>query len=84
MGDDDRSLLVDEFDGEDYELRLVVDAAQTPPFLTDRRIVVARDIGRFTAEELGRCSGTSPIRSTRPNSCSSPAVGVCRRSCSTP
>jgi DNA polymerase III subunit delta len=53
VGDGDRSLMVDEFDGEEYELRAVVDAAQTPPFLTDRRIVVARDIGRFTADQVG-------------------------------
>ncbi len=57
VGDGDRSLLVDEFDGEEYELRLVVDAAQTLPFLTDRRIVVARDVGRFNADELGPMLG---------------------------
>lgn len=53
VGDGDRSMMVDEFEGEDYELRLVVDAAQTPPFLTDKRVVVARDVGRFAAEEVG-------------------------------
>jgi DNA polymerase-3 subunit delta len=52
VGDGDRSLLVDDFDAEDYELRAVVDAAQTPAFLTDRRIVVARGIGRFSADEV--------------------------------
>ena len=52
VGDGDRTLMVDEFDDEEYELRAVVDAAQTPPFLTERRIVVARGIGRFTADEL--------------------------------
>ena len=52
VGDGDRSLVVDEFDGEDYELRAVVDAAQTPPFLTDRRVVVARGVGRFTADDV--------------------------------
>jgi len=52
IGDGDRTLMVDEFDGEDYELRSVVDAAQTPPFLTETRIVVGRGIGRFTADEL--------------------------------
>ncbi len=52
VGDGDRSMMVDEFDSDDYELRLVVDAAQTPSFLTDKRVVVARDVGRFTAEEL--------------------------------
>jgi DNA polymerase-3 subunit delta len=30
----------------------VVDAAQTPPFLTEFRVVVARGVGRFGAEEL--------------------------------
>jgi DNA polymerase-3 subunit delta len=52
VGEGDRSLMVDEFDGEEYELRAVVDAAQTMPFLADRRVVVARGVGRFTADEL--------------------------------
>ena len=57
VGDGDRSLMVDEFEGDDYELRGVVDAAQTPPFLTDRRVVVARDVGRFSADELAPLLG---------------------------
>jgi len=52
LGDADRSLAVDEFAGEDYELASVVDAAQTPPFLTTHRVVVARDLQRFTADGL--------------------------------
>ena len=52
VGDGDRSLLVDDFDGDEYELRAVVDAAQTPPFLTEKRIVVARGIGRFNADDV--------------------------------
>jgi DNA polymerase III subunit delta len=52
VGDGDRSLMVDDFDGEDYELRLVVDAAQTAPFLTEKRIVIARGLGRFNADEV--------------------------------
>ncbi len=52
VGDGDRAMMVDEFDGDDYELRQVVDAAQTPSFLTDKRVVVARDVGRFSADEL--------------------------------
>jgi DNA polymerase-3 subunit delta len=51
VGDGDRSLMVDDFDGAEYELRAVVDAAQTPPFLTESRVVVARDVGRFSADE---------------------------------
>jgi DNA polymerase III subunit delta len=52
IGDADRSLMVDEFDGDEYELRQVADAAQTMPFLTDKRVVVARDVGRFSADEV--------------------------------
>ena len=51
VGTEDRTLMVDDFSGDDYELRAVVDAAQTMPFLTDKRVVVARDIGRFTADD---------------------------------
>ncbi len=53
VGDGDRSMMVDEFDGDEYELRAVVDAAQTPPFLADKRVVVARNIGRFLSDEVG-------------------------------
>ena len=52
VGDGDRSLMVDDFDGEEYELRSVVDAAQTAPFLTDRRVVVARGMGRFAVGDV--------------------------------
>ncbi len=52
VGDGDRTLMVDDFSSDDYELRAVVDAAQTMPFLTDRRVVVARNVGRFTAEDV--------------------------------
>jgi DNA polymerase III subunit delta len=52
VGDGDRSLMVDEFDDDEYEVRSVVDAAQTPPFLTESRVVVARGVGRFGADDL--------------------------------
>jgi len=52
VGDGDRSLMVDEFDGEEYEVRAVVDAAQTPPFLTESRVVVARGVGRFGSDDV--------------------------------
>lgn len=66
LGDADRSLVVDEFDGEEYELREVADAAQTLPFLTDQRIVVARGVGRFNADDLGPLLGylAGPLPST--------------------
>jgi DNA polymerase III subunit delta len=66
VGDGERSLMVDEFDGEEYELREAVDAAQTMPFLTDKRVVVARDVGRFDAVDLTPLLGylDNPLDST--------------------
>lgn len=52
VGDGDRTLMVDDFDNEEFEVRAVVDAAQTPPFLTERRVVVARGIGRFNTDDV--------------------------------
>lgn len=53
VGELDPTLVVEELSGDDYELAAVVDAAQTPPFFTPRRVVVARDIGRFTTQDVG-------------------------------
>jgi DNA polymerase III subunit delta len=66
VGDGDRSLMVDDFDAEDYTLGAVVDAAHTAPFLTERRVVVARMAGRFTTDELGPLVGylADPLPST--------------------
>ena len=52
VGDGDRSMMVDEFDGDDYELRSVVDAAQTSPFLAEKRVVIARGVGRFLTDDV--------------------------------
>lgn len=52
VGDADRALVLDEYAGEEYEAGALADAAQTPPFLTDRRIVVGRDLHRFKADDL--------------------------------
>ncbi|MEP6658832.1 MAG: DNA polymerase III subunit delta [Acidimicrobiales bacterium] len=52
VGSADRSLMVDDLDGVDYAIAAIVDAAQTPPFLTDTRVVVARGVERFTTDEL--------------------------------
>ena len=60
VGDGDRSLMVDELDATRYEdasgslqIGALVDSAQTPPFLTDRRVVVGRQLGSFTkADQL--------------------------------
>ncbi len=52
VGDADRSLVVEDFGGDEVDLAVVADAANTPPFLADRRVVVIRDIGRFDTDEL--------------------------------
>ena len=66
VGEEDRGLVVDEFDGDDYALRSVVDAAQTPPFLTPFRVVICRNLHRFKAEELLALVGylAEPLDST--------------------
>lgn len=51
VGDADRGLVLDEFDLDLTTLGTAVDAAQTPPFLTDRRIVVVRRFGRFSKND---------------------------------
>lgn len=61
VGDGDRSLMVEELgeanyvdDGGQAELTPLVNAAHTPPFLTDRRVVVGRNLGLFTkGEQVG-------------------------------
>ena len=52
VGDSDSSMMVDEFDDAEYSMQSVADAAHTPPFLTDRRVVVARNVGRFNLADL--------------------------------
>lgn len=52
VGDGDPTLLVAELSGEEYEMGELVDAAQTPPFLTDRRIVVGRGLQRFNKDDF--------------------------------
>lgn len=53
VGDSDRSLMVDDFDSDDFILGAAIDAARTPPFLTASRIVVVRSLDRFSADDLG-------------------------------
>ena len=50
-GTDDLSLGLDDFASADFELASAVDAAQTPPMFTAVRVVVVREIGRFSTEQ---------------------------------
>ena len=61
---EDRNLAVEVLTEEDYlvdhefAIACLVDAAQTVPFLTTRRVVVGRHIGRF-----GRAEAVEPLLS---------------------
>jgi len=52
VGDGDRSLLVDDFDGAlpETSAAAIVDALCTPPLFTDRRIVVVRSVHEMLAD----------------------------------
>jgi DNA polymerase-3 subunit delta len=52
VGDDDPAFAVEDLAGDDYEMAAVIEAAQTPPFFGDRRVVVARAVGRFSAQDV--------------------------------
>ena len=57
VGDYDAGMVVEELGGavaDDLDVGVVVDALTTPPFLTDRRIVVLRDAGRLVAADAAR------------------------------
>lgn len=49
IGDRDRALVLEEFDG-DYVLAAVFEAARTPSFLGDERVIVAHDVAQHKAE----------------------------------
>lgn len=59
-------LSVEDFWGDDIDLDAVTSACLTPPFLVDRRVVVLRDAGQFTTEQLSPVLGylASPMDST--------------------
>lgn len=67
VGQGDRSLMVDELSGGDYEVGALVDAAQTAPFLSERRVVVARNAARFAkADDVAPLVGylADPLETT--------------------
>ena len=58
VGDGDRSLMLELLtetdyrnDDGDWESAKVLDAARTPPFLTERRVVVGRHLSRFSRKD---------------------------------
>jgi DNA polymerase III subunit delta len=64
LGDGDRDLMLSEFGGDDVAIVDALDAAATMPFLTDRRVVVVRDLHNLATAELelliGYCADPPP------------------------
>jgi DNA polymerase-3 subunit delta len=52
VADGERDLAVEDFGGEEVDLARVADTCATPPFLSTRRIVIVRDVGRFSTDEV--------------------------------
>ena len=57
LGDLDADFALDRIEGGEYELATAIDAAQTAPFLTARRVVVVHHLGRFNVDQLGPLLG---------------------------
>lgn len=55
VGGEDRSMVLEEFDG-DYVVAAVIESAKTPPFLSDRRVVIARNIAQHKGDLDGLIS----------------------------
>lgn len=51
IGDQDRSLVLEEFSG-DFVMAGATEAALTPPFFTDRRVIVVRSSNGFVADDV--------------------------------
>ena len=49
---EDRSIALEELTGDDLAVGAIVDAALTAPFLTARRVLVVRGVGRWTSDDL--------------------------------
>lgn len=54
VGDQDHAMTVEEIGGDELDVGVVLDACLTPPFFTDRRVVVVREAGRFGDEAVQR------------------------------
>jgi DNA polymerase-3 subunit delta len=52
VGPGNRELIVEDHRGEEVDLASVAENCATAPFLADRRVVIVRDAGRFSTEEV--------------------------------
>ena len=52
LAGEDRAIALEELSGDDLTVGAIVDACQTPPFLSSRRVIVVRDVGRFSSDDI--------------------------------
>jgi DNA polymerase-3 subunit delta len=52
VGAENRELIVEDHRGEEVDLPTVADSCATAPFLADRRVVIVRDVGRFSTDDV--------------------------------
>lgn len=52
LGNEDRSLALEDYSGDEVDLAAVADACATPPFLVGRRVIVVREVGRWNTDEV--------------------------------
>jgi DNA polymerase-3 subunit delta len=52
VGSNNRELLVEDYRGDEVDLAAVAESCATAPFLADRRVVIVRDAGRFSTENV--------------------------------
>ena len=66
VGDEDSGLVVEDLGVEDVDVSAILDACATPAFLTTKRVVIARDAGRFRAADVVRLIAylQDPLEST--------------------
>ena len=66
-GDQDPAMTIEDIGGDDVDVGSVLDACLTPPFFTDRRVILVRDAGQFGEDAVQRLIAyvTDPLDTTR-------------------
>jgi DNA polymerase III delta subunit len=52
LGGEDRSLALEDYEGDEVDLAAVADSCLTPPLLVSRRVIVVRSAGRYSTEDV--------------------------------
>lgn len=52
LGGEDRSLALEDYEGDEVDLAAVADSCLTPPLLVSRRVIVVRSAGRYNTEDV--------------------------------